>query len=46
MNLDVVAVVSENDSNLIRVKSEGYPQDTVDISSLEVVEQEKTPPPR
>ena len=41
MNLDVVAVVSENDSNLIRVKSEGYPQDTVDISSLEVVEQEK-----
>ena len=41
VNLDVVAVVSENDSNLIRVKSEGYPQDTVDISSLEVVEQEK-----
>ena len=41
VNLDVIAIVSENGSNTIRVKSEGYPQDDVDISSLEVVEEEK-----
>lgn len=41
VNLDVIAIVSENNSNLIQVKSEGYPQDTVDISSQDVVEKEK-----
>lgn len=41
VNLDVVAVVSKSGGNLIRIKSEGYPQDDVDISSLEVVESEK-----
>lgn len=41
VNMDVIAVVSKNDSQLIRVKSQGYPQDDVDISSLALVEEEK-----
>ncbi len=41
VNMDVIAVVSKNDSQVIRVKSQGYPQDDVDISSLALVEEEK-----
>jgi len=34
VNLDVIAVVSLNDDGKIRIKSEGYPMDTVDINEL------------
>ena len=36
VNLDVIAVVSANDSPLIRIKSRGYRMDTVDINDLEI----------
>lgn len=35
VNLDVIAVVSLNDDGVIRIKSEGYPMDEVDINDLE-----------
>ena len=35
VNLDVIAIVSENDTGIIRVKSEGYTMDTVNINDLE-----------
>ena len=41
VNLDVIAVVEPTDDNIIAVKSEGFPQDTVDISDLSVHEDEK-----
>lgn len=41
VGLDVIAVVSPADDNIIRVKSEGFPEDEVDISDLEVHENEK-----
>ena len=41
VNLDVIAVVEPTDDNIITVKSEGFPQDTVDISDLSVHENEK-----
>ena len=41
VNLDVIAVVEPTDDNIITVKSEGFPQDTVDISDLSVHEDEK-----
>lgn len=34
VNLDVIAVVSLNDDGKIRIKSEGYPMDTVDITEF------------
>ena len=34
VNLDVIAVASKNDSNIIHVKSEGYEMDTVKIDML------------
>lgn len=34
VNLDVLAVVSLNNDGKIRIKSEGYPMDTVDITEL------------
>ncbi|MDF2567283.1 MAG: Galactokinase [Oscillospiraceae bacterium] len=34
VNLDVIAVVVPNDTNLIRIKSEGFEMDVVDISYL------------
>lgn len=40
VNLDVIAVASKNDENVIRIKSEGYPMDTIDLSVLEPVEEE------
>lgn len=36
INLDAVAIASKNDENIVRVKSRGYNMDTVDLSSLEV----------
>ena len=42
VNLDIIAVVSQNDENIIRVKSAGFErQDIVDLRSLEVIEAEK-----
>ncbi len=34
VDLDVIAVVSFNDSGVVRIKSEGYEMDTVEIDSL------------
>lgn len=41
VGLDVIAVVMTSDDNVIAVKSEGFPEDIVDISDLEVKESEK-----
>lgn len=38
MNLDNIAVAAKNDSNIIRIKSVGYPEFQVDLSSLEIDE--------
>ncbi len=35
VDLDVIAVVSLNNENVIRIKSEGYPEDVVDINCLD-----------
>ena len=40
VNLDVIAVVSANDSGLIRIKSKGYKMDTVETGDLEVKPEE------
>lgn len=36
VNLDVIAAVSFNDENVVRIKSKGYNMDTVDLDDLEV----------
>ncbi len=41
VSLDVIAMVEPSDDNVIQIKSEGFPMDTVDISDLEVKENEK-----
>ena len=41
VNLDVIAVVEKNDDQMIRVKSEGYPQDDIDLNQLEIKAEEK-----
>ena len=41
VNLDVIAVVAFHDEGVIRLKSTGYPMDTIDLSQLEVQPQEK-----
>ncbi len=41
VDMDVIAVVSKNDDNIIRLKSHGYPMDTVDITDLSVSQDEK-----
>jgi galactokinase len=35
VDLDVIAVVAQNDDNIIRIKSEGYDMDVVDLNNLE-----------
>lgn len=40
VNLDIIAVVSQNDDNIIRIKSKGYNMDEVDISDLDIKEAE------
>lgn len=40
VNLDVIAVAALNGSNLIRIKSEGYEMDTIDIRDLSVKAEE------
>ena len=41
INLDIIAVVSGRDDNVIEIKSEGYPKNTVDLASLDIVKREK-----
>lgn len=41
VGLDVIAVVSPCEGNVVSVKSEGFPEDVVDISDLEIKENEK-----
>lgn len=41
VDLDVIAIVAFHDEGVIRLKSEGYPEDVVDLSDLEVNEKEK-----
>lgn len=43
VNLDIIAVVSKNQDNVIRFKSKGFGRvDTVDLNTLEPVESEKS----
>ncbi len=41
VDLDVIAVVCETEENVVRIKSEGYNMDTVDLSALHINPQEK-----
>lgn len=41
VNLDVIAVAEPTDDNKITIKSEGFPEDSIDLSSLDVVAEEK-----
>jgi len=41
VDLDVIAVVSENDENVVRVKSEGYPADEININDIKAKSEEK-----
>ena len=41
VDLDVIAIVSLNGENVIRIKSEGYPMDTVDISDTAKIKSEE-----
>lgn len=41
VNLDAAAVASKNSESIVRVKSEGYDMDTVDLANLDVVSSEK-----
>ena len=40
VNLDVIAIVSENNSNIVRIESEGYKVDPVNIDELDIREAE------
>ena len=40
VNLDIIAVVSQNDDNIIRIKSKGYNMDEVDVTDLDIKEAE------
>lgn len=41
VGLDVIAIVAQTGGSIVRVKSEGFPEDIVDISDLEIKESEK-----
>lgn len=41
VSLDVIACVTPRDDSIVRVKSEGFPEDEIDISSLEPVAAEE-----
>ena len=41
IDLDIIAAVTPNGENVIRVQSEGFPMDTVDLESLEPREEER-----
>ena len=41
VNLDAVAVAGTNDENIVRVKSEGYKMDVVDLADMSVMPEER-----
>ncbi len=41
VNLDIIAVVAQNDDNIVRIKSKGYNMDEVDVSDLDKKETEQ-----
>jgi len=41
VNLDVIAVAAKNNDNTVRIKSEGYDMDVVDLNQLDVVKSEE-----
>jgi len=41
INLDVIGVVSRNSQNIITIKSEGHKKDTIDLSKLLIINEEK-----
>ena len=41
VNLDVIAIVSENDDNTVRIKSQGYDMDVIDLSDLSADDKQK-----
>ena len=41
VDLDVIAVVEPTEDNIVTIKSEGFPEDKIDLSDLEVKEEEK-----
>ncbi len=41
VDLDAIAVAGKNDENIVRVKSEGFEMDVVDLSELEVMPNER-----
>ncbi|MGN1419737.1 MAG: galactokinase, partial [Acutalibacteraceae bacterium] len=41
ISLDAIAAASKNDENIIRIKSAGFPMDTVDLNELSPSESEK-----
>ncbi len=40
VDLDIIGIVSLNEDNVVRIKSEGYPQDTISLDELSVNEAE------
>ncbi len=40
VDMDVIAIVSENDDNTVRVKSKGYDMDVVNVGDFEIKEKE------
>ncbi len=41
VDLDVIAVVAENSDNTVRIKSEGYDMDVIDLNQLDAVKSEE-----
>jgi len=41
VNLDVIAIVCPNDDNVVRIKSEGYDMDEVDLNDLSKIDNEE-----
>lgn len=41
VDLDVIAVVAKNNDNTVRIKSEGYDMDVIDLNQLDVIESEE-----
>lgn len=40
INLDIIAVARKNDDGIIRIKSEGYPMDEINLNELKPIESE------
>lgn len=41
VDLDVIAIVSANSGNNVRIKSQGYPEDNIDITDFEIKPEEE-----